>query len=50
MREEYKAPVVEEFFVVQSVNLMLEMSAELPESIDEGDADTFGPIQVSSYQ
>lgn len=45
MREEYKAPVVEEFFVVQSMNLMFEMSTELPESVDEGDADTFGPAQ-----
>lgn len=43
---DYLAPQVEEYFIPQRLSLLLDMSSELPDGADEGDADTFGSVTV----
>lgn len=48
VRKFYVNPVMEEFFVNQQLSLLIDMSAELPDGADEGDADTFGSITTTT--
>lgn len=48
MQRAYESPQVEELLMNQPLNLLLDMSAELPDGADEGDPDTFGEITITT--